>query len=203
MLLRAVTLASLFALSSVSALAAPILSTNYDTLVGIGGLFAGPISDDFVTASPPPPTIGAAINTVYYDAQSLLYTYVHEVTPTINNISEFNTGFAVAGFNGIAGYSFSQSAAAGGPGNGTGISIELDPDRTLDWSVDNANKYWDSGEKITFFFQSTIRPGLGDYNLVNSEVGTAVSYAPVPEPSTYLLFGSALALLAWRRKKSA
>jgi hypothetical protein len=194
----------LLALSAVSALAAPIISTDLDTIFGsIGATVVPEITDVFTAAAPPPASIGSATNNVYYDAQSGIYTYTHAVTPTINNISEFNTAFGVNGFNGVAGYSFSESAAAGGPGDGTGFSVELDADATIDWQLDPNNKFWGSGETITFFFQSSYRPGLGDYNMVNGEVGTATSYAPVPEPSTYLLFGSALALLAWRRKKSA
>ena len=88
-------------------------------------------------------------------------------------------------------------------GDGTGFSIELDPDQTIDWQVDPNNKFWGSNETITFFFQSKLAPGLGAYNMVNGEVGTAISYAPVPEPSTYLLFGSALALVALRRRKKS
>lgn len=202
MLQRAVLFTCLLALSAVSALAVPILPTDLDTLM-LGPSVVPQTVGSFVAAAPPPATIGTLTNNVYFDSTSGIYTYTHGVAPSINNISEFNTGFEVLGFNGVAGWSYSEAAATGGPGNGTGFSIDLDPDGTLDFELDPNNSFLDIGENITFFFQSNQSPGLDSYNLVNSEVGTAVSYAPAPEPSTYLLFGSALAFFAWRRKKSA
>lgn len=61
-----------------------------------------------------------------------------------------------------------------------------------------------AGESIPFFFQSTLPPGHGDYNIINHTVGSAESYAPVPEPMALALFGLGLAsLTAVRRRKSA
>ena len=204
MLRRAVLFTCLLALTAVSAVAVPIVPTDLDTVLGVssGPLFAGPITDSFV-APLGGALIGTAENNVYFNSTSGIYTYTHLVTPSINNISEFNTGFNVLGFNGVAGWSYSGSAAIGGPGDGTGYTVDLDPDGTIDWELDPHNTFWDAGEGLTFFFQSDQRPGLDAYNLVNGQVGTAISYAPAPEPSTYLLFGSALAFFAWRRKKSA
>ncbi len=42
---------------------------------------------------------------------------------------------------------------------------------------------WDIEDPpIKFFFVSTRPPTIGDYNLINSEVGTGQSFAPTPEP---------------------
>ncbi|MBI1357024.1 MAG: PEP-CTERM sorting domain-containing protein [Acidobacteria bacterium] len=197
-------------LLTVSASASPIVGTNYDTVVGtFGNLIAGPTSDVFVAALPPPASIGTLENWVYFDSTSGLYTYVHLVTPTIPFVSKFNTGFGVEGFNGVAGWSWSDALAAGGLGTGNGFMIDFGFDKSLDWvtagnlngSVTNTNG-WGPSEGIHFFFQSTYAPATGDYNIINGEVGTAVSYAPaIPEPSTVVLFGGALALFAIGRRR--
>lgn len=204
-----------FALTAVLALlcsgtasAIPIVGVDWDTLAGtVGGLIAGPTSDVFVTAPGAPiPSVGSITNNVYFDTSNGIYTYTHDVTPSVPFASEFNTGFAVQGFNGVAGWSFSDAQAAGGMGLGGGFELDLDLDGTLDWETGGqlANVGWGAGEKVTFFFQSVWPPQSGSYNLTNSEVGRAVSFAPsIPEPSTYLLFGSALALFALRRRKKS
>jgi len=196
---KALAILTLSLLSVGAASAVPIAGMDWDTFEGnVGALFAGPSVENFIT--PGALTIATLENEVYFD--NSIYTYVHTVTPTINLVSELNTAFGVIGFNNIAGWSFSDAAAAGGMGLGGGFSIDLDPDGTLDWEVDGAlnTQGWGSGESITFFFQSTMAPGLGEYNLINGSVGTGVSYAPAPEPSTYLLFASALGLFALRRR---
>ncbi len=187
--------------------AAPIAPTDYDTVVGtFGALVAGPSIDFFDAAGPMQNT--SLENTVFFDDS--VYTYVHTVTPSVNFVSEFNTAFDVLGFNGVAGWSFSDSLAAGGLGLGLGFEVDLDLDGTLDWEtagqlsgdlVLNPNG-WGTGEAITFFFQSTLPPGTGTYNLINSETGSATSFAPqVPEPGTLLLLGGALMMLAVGRRR--
>ena len=58
--------------------------------------------------------MGEAVNTVYFDGS--LYTYVHEVIPSLNDNFALTTGFDVAGYTGTAGWSFSDAGAAGGSG---------------------------------------------------------------------------------------
>lgn len=169
---------------AVPASAIPVVATDYDTLV-TGALIAGPMSDLFDVAAPPPATMGTLVSNVYYDGSSI-YTYEFTVTPTVDNISEVNTGFNVLGFNGVAGYSFTDATTVG-----TGFSIDVDFDGTIDFSTSTSGAF-DSGEAITFFYQSTIAPTVKDYNATNSEVGTAKGYAPVPEPATLLLIGTGL-----------
>lgn len=203
--MRNITAVLLMGLLSVGIAGAVPLAVNDLSLITLGNLVAGPMTDDFITpAISGGQDIGDLTNTVYFNDQSGLYTYVHDVDPGIPNISEFNTGFEVLGFNNVAGFSFADSGAAGGPGDGSGFSIDLDADGTIDYELDPNNAFWDTGENIRFFYQSTLPAGSGLYNLTNGSVGTGTSFAPaVPEPSTYLLFGSALALFAMRRRKKS
>jgi hypothetical protein len=170
-----------------------------------GGSVAPTLPDDFVTAAPPPPTNGSVENEVFYNGS--VYTYTHEVTPSLNNNISFNGALPIAGFTGIAGFSFSQSMAAGGTGSALDFDID-EIDGTLVWSTNiGGGGGWDIGEPITFFFVSTKRPGISDYNLTSSEVGTAQSYAPVPEPGSIALLGSGLvglyATVRRRRQRQA
>ena len=180
-----------------------VIPTDYDTVVGtFGPLFAGPTVDLFDAALPPPDTIGSLENWVYFDGD--IYTYVHLVTPSVDNVSEFNTSFPVLGFNDVAGWSFSDALAAGGLGLSSDFTLEHDGDDTLDWGTSGqlATSAWNAGESITFFFQSDLSPTEGAYQLINSEIGTATSFAPqVPEPGTVLLLGGALIMIALGRRR--
>ena len=77
-------------------------------------IIAGPLTDPFLVAKPNTPPMGEAVNTVYFDGS--LYTYVHEVIPSLNDNFALTTGFDVAGYTGTAGWSFSDAGAAGGSG---------------------------------------------------------------------------------------
>ena len=123
------------------------------------------------------------------------YIYRHIVTPSIDEITYFTAGFPVAGFTGVGGYSFNESGEAGGNGNNTDFNLVFNDDTngTLVWSLANdRDLFFDSGETITFFWQSIIPPAgpIGSYSLSNSEDGTAIGpapaspTAPVPEPNT-------------------
>ena len=116
------------------------------------------------------------------------------VTPSfINNISELNTAFPLTDFTGTAGFSFSQSLAAGGAGTAADFEIEWESDLTMDWETIFGNTDgWDSPEAITFFFVSTAPPKLGHYQIIDGRIGTATSFAPVPEPGSIALLGSGL-----------
>jgi hypothetical protein len=183
------------------AAAVPVAPADLDAY-GLGAPLGGVVVDSFTAALPPPPSIGTMENTVYFDG--INYAYVHTVTPSLNNTFLFNTGFDVAGFTGIAGWSFADSLSAGGSGSGIDFQVQNLAGQ-LNWIATLGGSFggWDAFEAITFFFVSTRPPTIGDYNLISTEAGTAQSLAPVPEPGSIALFGSGLVGLyaAMRRRR--
>jgi hypothetical protein len=116
-------------------------------------------------------------------------TYTYELVVTPQGIpGEFNTAFSVLGFDPAAhavGYSFSDAAAAGAVNAGSAFSIILEDDGTIDWGVrtlELISGFWSGSQPIRIFFQSSLPPGLGLYNLSASNVGSTMNYAPVPAP---------------------
>jgi hypothetical protein len=151
-------------------------SVDYDT-IAVGVLVAGPHLSDFIT--PKGADMGDLLGNVYYNEDTDLYTYEMTVTPTVDNIKEWSAGFDVLGFNGVAGYSYSDSAAAGGAGDSTDFSVHLDPDGSIDWETNRSNFFFDANESITFFFQSTLPPTeFKAYTIINGKQGMASNFAP-------------------------
>ena len=112
--------------------------------------------------------MGEAVNNVYFDREACIRTCIEVRSRPSKTIFALNTQFAVAGYTGVAGWSFTEAAAAGGTGTSTDLSID-NIDGQLNWNIVyglwRSQLGWDSGEPITFFFVSTKPPGIGYYNL--------------------------------------
>ena len=163
--------------------------------------------------------VGVLNSQVYYNGD--VYTYVLELTPSVDSVPEFNLGLLPdeplisSGYESY-GYDFVQAAnAVAQYGSGThplsGDDIffgDLDPDNTIDWLMNPDYSlnyyYWQSGMTITFFFEHKSKPVEGFYNFgAGSNSASAVGYvpAPVPIPGTFLLMGSSLLMAGIIKRK--
>ncbi|MEL6262688.1 MAG: exosortase, PEP-CTERM interaction domain protein [Cyanobacteria bacterium J06626_6] len=160
------------------------------------------------------------------------YTYIHVVTPGIDlpndppfpapdtvlpldDAEVFRLAFPATGFNGVAGYSFSEAEAALGSEHAP--TVEKTKDGGLVWRIPTLAD-WSSGERITFFWQTSQNPSGpgGTYGLAGEDAtgdeqsGTAAGPLPmlfrtsrVPEPSAIaplLLLGAGLLSLGTLRR---
>jgi hypothetical protein len=162
--------------------------------------------DVFDAVTPPPADIGDATTRVFFDG--VRYIYTQTVFPNGDFNFVFNTDFNVSGFTGLAGWRYSDAAAAGAGGDGGDFSIQH-VGGNLVWmaSLGGAFGEWNAFEPITFFFASTAPPTIKNYSLFSLlpvELGTAQGLAPLPEPGSIALFGSGLVALytAVRRRRS-
>lgn len=191
----------------------PEVETTFENVNGDG------VSDLVSSVSCPD---GIAVCDPPTDAPGTIYTYVHSVTPGVDthndipfplpdtifpldDVNLFQLSFAAEGFNAagsVAGFSFSEAASAlGTPG---AISIEHLNDGSLAWTISTDD--WDTGEPITFFWQTTqppIGPG-GIYSISNgitSGSGNGPLPRPVPEPGSAALLSLAMLGVVWRARR--
>ena len=120
-----------------------------------------------------------------------------------DDVTEFRLQFPAHGFVGVAGFDFDQATTAIGR---VDIGIEQLADGSLSWTVPTGSG-WDTGEPITFFWQSSQRPTgpTGIYATTNQTL-SGVAFGPipaVPEPATAVLMLAGLAVLENRRRARA
>lgn len=143
-----------------------------------------------------------------------VYTYIHEVTPgvdlpndppfpspetvlPIDDARRFQLGFEAAGFNGVAGYSFSEAESA--LDSDEALTIAETEDGRLVWTIP-MSAAWNEGETISFFWQTSQNPSGpgGEYALASEEqAGTAAGPLPVPVESSAVPEPSAIAPLVF------
>ncbi|MEO0378615.1 MAG: exosortase, PEP-CTERM interaction domain protein [Cyanobacteria bacterium P01_A01_bin.17] len=206
-----IALAGLISSISLPAAAVTVTATDLDSL-SLGPTIVGPVGPtvdttfitadergigDFMSSVSCP--AGFTVCTPPTNPAGTIYTYRHQVTPGIDlpndppfpspnsllplsNTRDFQLDFGAAGFNGVAGYSFSDAEAA--LNDGVEIRIEQLDDGRLAWRLPE-NSGWDTNESLTFFWQTTQSPSGpdGSYTLASeSELGSAQGPLPVPVP---------------------
>lgn len=179
---------SLLTIGISQAQAATIIPPLDFNSIDLGEVIIGPlgpiVADDFTTSASE--DIGDLNSSVFDNSATGLFTYTHQVTPGVDDISSFAVSFPATGFNGIAGYDFAQADTAGGIGNGTDFEIEFNTDETITWNIaDSADSFFDTGATITFFWQSTLGPvgPFGTYSL-NDSFSEGLAIGPTPNPPT-------------------
>ena len=204
---------SLFGLLPQQANAASIKAINFDDL-NLGATIVGPVGPEVETSlvnsdnqglgdltssvSCPP---GFTTCVPPQNPAGTIYTYVHQVTPGVdfpndapfpapdvntpfNDVQEFSLGFDAAGFNGVAGYSFSQAQNA--LGSDASFDIKQLDNGSLAWNLSGGAgwyTYSSNPESITFFWQTTEAPSGPGCTYIASNITTNGSgNGPLPVP---------------------
>ena len=126
--------------------------------------------------------------------EGTVFTYVHTITPGVDKPNDppfnrpvgldeveaatvFSTVRQANGFNGSIGYDREQALAALGEGGQIQVS---DDNGTLQWRVVGGDG-WQTGEPITFFWQSTLPPdGAAEAYSLRADEKIAMASGPFP-----------------------
>lgn len=126
--------------------------------------------------------------------EGTVYTYVHTITPGVDDpndppftrpvgldeveaASVFGTVREATGFNGAIGYDREQASEALGPDAVIRVS---DDNGTLQWRIVGGDG-WQTGESITFFWQSTLPPeGPAEAFSLRADERIAMASGPFP-----------------------
>lgn len=198
-------LATTLLFTSTLSVATPITSVDFYSL-NLGAMISGPVGPEVEVSllNPDGNSLGDLRSSVSCpegfatcipadNDAGTIYTYVHTIIPGVDNpndapflnpatilpfddVAGFSLGFEAIGFNGIAGFGFSDASTAG-----ISFDIDLNIDNELVWSTDSDG--WDTGEEITFFWQTTQAPSgpTGVYNVSNN-LDSASGIGPLPTP---------------------
>ncbi|MEO1394936.1 MAG: PEP-CTERM sorting domain-containing protein [Cyanobacteria bacterium J06634_5] len=165
----------------------PEVETTFITTDGVGlGDLISSVSCPAGFASCLPPTNPAGT----------LYTYLHQVTTGVNSPNDapfpdassfkpitgevFRLNFPAAGFNGVAGYSFSEAATA--LDSDDALTVEETEDGSLVWSAP-ADAGWAPLETVSFFWQTTQNPsGPGGIYELSGDGESGMANGPLPAP---------------------
>jgi len=153
-----------------------------------GSKIAGPLKSDFLTLDPT--DTGDLHGTVYFDGLQI-FTYELAVTPGVNHVSAFSTAPGLIGFNGVAGYDFTEAVGAVGGAGISAFMITLFDDGSISWT--NSSGLWGANEKITLFYESTFGPGQGNYRMLNGGPAQTTNFFPTPEPASMALLSMGFA----------
>lgn len=231
---RVLGFVAIIGLSTAQVGAVPVTATDFDGLT-LGAKIVGPVGSEVevtlintvnsgegvgdLSSSVSCPD-GFASCTPPSNPSGTIYTYVHTVTPGVDfpndapfpepgtivpfdNVSQFELGFAAEGFNGVAGYSFSEANTT--LGGSDQFAIEHQADGSLSWSLSSGG--WDTGESITFFWQTTQPPSGpgGVYSINDGSVSGSgpgpLPTAVVPEPISASLLGIGIGLICAARSQ--
>ncbi|NMH61520.1 exosortase, PEP-CTERM interaction domain protein [Alteromonas ponticola] len=183
--------------------ATPITAADYDGL-NLGPAIVGPVGPEVETSltNENGNSVGDLSSSVNCPASfnqcvpaenpaNTIYTYIHVITPgedapndppfhnplpveAFDDVQKFNLGFSASGFNGVAGFSFSDAADAG-----VMFEINVNEQDQIIWETMTAD--WDTGESIRFFWQTTQAPSGPDGSYaISNEVGEGVGEGPLP-----------------------
>ena len=190
----------------------PITPTDLDG-IALGGSVgsSGPVN---ITSS-----VGTLYVEAFYNSGAGLYTYVLDIGVSKDDAREVLTPASLDGLNNVAGWSYTEAAAAGGLGDASDWAIDLLGTGALRWDTptqESGSHFLGTGESLRFFYQSAhaVAPTNLFYILAvdsggapSSGVGAGLTpdqtpppVVTIPEPARLGLIG--LAILGLRRKRS-